>query len=45
MHEEYEMKKMPGWERASLGYHTDDGKIYQCKDAENNDYYGKETKG
>lgn len=45
MHGEYELSKMPGWERASLGYHTDDGKIYWCTDAEKNDHNGKETKG
>lgn len=45
VHREYELNKMPGWERASFGYHTDDGKIYRCTEAENNDYNGKETKG
>ena len=31
---------MPGWREESLGYHTDDGKIYY-----NDDYSGRETKG
>ena len=31
---------MPGWRKESLGYHTDDGKIYY-----NDDYSGRETKG
>lgn len=36
----YNMSYMPGWDNESVGYHTDDGKIYH-----NDDYDGKETKG
>ncbi|KAL9954088.1 hypothetical protein ACROYT_G041582 [Oculina patagonica] len=37
--ENYDTSRMPGWEDGSLGYHTDDGKIYH------NDTTGRETKG
>lgn len=37
--ENYDTSRMPGWENGSLGYHTDDGKIYH------NDTTGRETKG
>ena len=35
----YDTTDMPGWGKDSLGYHTDDGKIYY------NDTPGRETKG
>ena len=39
VHEDYDKSKMPGWCEGTLGYHSDDGKIYH----DSND--GKETKG
>ena len=37
--DDYKTNQMPGWRKESLGYHTDDGKIYY------NDTSGRETKG
>ena len=36
---EYDTSQMPGWREESVGYHTDDGKIYY------NDTTGRETTG
>lgn len=36
---DYDTTQMPGWRKESLGYHTDDGKIFY------NDTSGRETKG
>ena len=38
---DYDINKMPGWEDGTVGYHTDDRKIF---DAEEPDY-GKKTTG
>ena len=37
--EDYTLTEKPGWEKGSVGYHIDDGKIYH------NDSSGKETEG
>ena len=37
--DKYKTTQMPGWRKESLGYHTDDGKIYY------NATSGRETKG
>ena len=37
--DDYKTNQMPGWHKESLGYHTDDGKIYY------NNTSGRETKG
>lgn len=37
--DDYETNQLPGWHEESLGYHTDDGKIYY------NNTSGRETKG
>ncbi|KAL9952844.1 hypothetical protein ACROYT_G040157 [Oculina patagonica] len=37
--EDYDTSNMPGWYKESVGYHTDDGKIYH------NCGHGEETKG
>ena len=29
VHEDYDVDEMPGFEDGSVGYHTDDGKIFQ----------------
>ena len=37
---DYDTRRMPGWQKESLGYHMDDGKIYY-----NDSSAGRETKG
>ena len=39
MKEDYDISEMPGWNVGSVGYHTDDGKIFHS------DINGKETEG
>ena len=36
---------MPGWEKQSLGYHTDDGKIYHSRPQLRYDCFGYDTEG
>ncbi|KAL9952826.1 hypothetical protein ACROYT_G040139 [Oculina patagonica] len=40
VNEDYNTIRMPGWDKESVGYHTDDGKIYHYNARD-----GKETKG
>jgi len=40
VHEDYNTKDMPGWYDGSVGYHTDDGKIFH-----NDNSSGQKTKG
>ena len=40
VYEDYDKNDMPGWYKGTVGYHTDDGKIFY--DSPNK---GKETKG
>lgn len=41
VHEGYDINEtMPGWESESVGYHTDDGRIFH-----NDNYSGMETEG
>ncbi|XP_068694397.1 transient receptor potential cation channel subfamily M member 4-like isoform X2 [Montipora foliosa] len=41
----YSETVMPGWEKQSLGYHTDDGKIYHSSAQLRYDYFGHDTEG
>ena len=36
---------MPGWAMGTLGYHTDDGKIYHSKNHDSFGYSDHDTKG
>ena len=48
VNEGYDNSQMPGWENESVGYHTDDGKIFQSVKTGDEDAYvttGRETKG
>ena len=40
VNEGYNTSAMPGWHKGSVGYHTDDGRIFQ-----NTSSAGRETKG
>ncbi|XP_068683445.1 short transient receptor potential channel 6-like isoform X2 [Montipora foliosa] len=45
--EDYSRTSKPGWEKGSLGYHLDDGKIYHSIDSIDSviDVFGKENEG